>query len=58
MGITTTFTCDTTIEECKAKLELDGPYHINKEKMKAEGWKNKKVNDVWKLFCKDHEKKT
>ena len=47
MGIKTILTCDT----CGATLELDGPYHIIKEEMRVESWRNVKVDDKWKIKC-------
>jgi hypothetical protein len=52
MGVKTILECDH--EGCTKKLELDGPYFSNKEKMKAEGWKNKKSDDGWKMCCPEH----
>jgi Fe2+ or Zn2+ uptake regulation protein len=45
--IKTILTCD----ECKKELILDGPYHIAKTAMKEKGWKNKKIDDEWKIIC-------
>ena len=47
MPIKTVLTCD----KCKKTLELAGPYHIAKVEMKDAGWKNKKVDEEWKIFC-------
>lgn len=47
MSIKTLLECDT----CGATLELDGPYHIAKEEMREEGWRNVKTDDGWKIKC-------
>ena len=51
MSIKTILTCDK--KGCKNTLELDGPYHICKSSMKEAGWKNKKVDEEWKIICKE-----
>ena len=55
MAIKTTLTCDQ--KGCKNTLELDGPYHVIKNKMKEAGWKNKKVDEEWKIVCKECDNK-
>ena len=37
-------------------LELKGPYHIAKKEMKDKGWKNKKIDEEWKIICKECDK--
>lgn len=49
MAIRTILVCD----KCEAKLELDGPYHVTKEKMKAAGWRNVKEGEAWVIRCKE-----
>ena len=51
MAIKTILTCDN--KGCKNTLELDGPYHIAKKEMKDADWKNKKVDEEWKIICKE-----
>jgi hypothetical protein len=48
MAIKTVLTCDGG---CGKTLELDGPYHVAKDKMRAAGWKNVKVGEEWKIKC-------
>jgi len=52
MSVKTILTCD--MKNCDAELELEGPYHIAKEEMKAEGWTNCKINEEWKIVCNNH----
>ena len=52
MSIKTVLKCD----ECGNELKLDGPYHIAKKEMREVGWKNKKVNEEWKIICKECSK--
>lgn len=53
MAIKTILYCDKP--SCDATLELDGPYHIAKEEMKEEGWKNRKVGEEWQIICNNHK---
>jgi len=53
MAIKTILTCDKP--DCDATLELDGPYHIAKEEMKNEPWKNRKAGDEWQIICNNHQ---
>ena len=53
MAIKTILTCDKP--GCDAELVLDGPYHIAKEEMKDEGWKNRKVDGEWEIVCNNHK---
>ena len=52
MGIKTTLTCD----KCNKTLELNGPYFVAKKEMKDKGWKNKKIDEQWKIICKECDK--
>jgi hypothetical protein len=54
MAVKTILICD--VSDCNAELELDGPYHIAKEEMKAEGWRNEKIDGEWKIKCNNHPK--
>ena len=49
MAIRTILVCD----KCEARLELDGPYHVTKEKMRAAGWRNIKTDAGWVIRCKE-----
>ena len=49
MSIKTILTCD----KCKKELALSGPYFVAKKEMKEKGWKNKKVDEVWEIVCKE-----
>ncbi len=53
MAIKTMLECDMV--DCYSKLELDGPYHIAKEEMKENGWRNRKIDDEWQIICNNHK---
>lgn len=53
MGVLTILECD--MPDCDARLELKGPYHITKQEMKEEGWRNQKIDDEWKIICNNHK---
>ena len=46
MGIKTILTC-----ACGKTLELEGPYHVNRDAMKSAGWRNVKVGETWEIRC-------
>jgi len=53
MPIKTILICDKPGRE--NQLGLIGPYHVAKDEMKEECWKNKQIDGEWKIICNQHK---
>jgi hypothetical protein len=52
MPIKTILCCD----KCDARLELEGPYMLVRDAMKAKGWRNVKEGESWLIRCPECRK--